>query len=109
MEARQAAMLILPRADLREACYMVSRLKKATFSLHQEVLEALSGAVAQGQASSKNALVERALVRELRALREQALAAEWDLAAKDPLFLKDIEEIEADFAWADAETAARIG
>ncbi len=87
---------------------MVSKLKKATFSLPEVVLHSLSKAVAQGAAPSKNALVERALVREFKELRRQARQALWEEAAKDPLFLKDIEEVEEAFRDADAETAERI-
>jgi len=43
-----------------------------------------------------------------RELRRQARAAAWQQAAQDPLFLKDICEIEADFRYADAETAREI-
>jgi hypothetical protein len=62
----------------------------------------------QGIAPSKNALVEHALLKELSELRRQARRALWQAAAKDPLFMKDIEEVEADFRYADAETAGRI-
>lgn len=87
---------------------MVARLKKATFSLSEDVLGSLSEAVARGAAPSKNALVERALARELKELRRQARQALWEEAAKDPLFLKDIKDVEEAFRDADAETAERI-
>ena len=87
---------------------MVAKLKKATFSLPEDVLGSLSEAVARGAAPSKNALVERALARELKELRRQARQALWEEAAKDPLFLKDIKDVEEAFRDADAETAERI-
>jgi hypothetical protein len=40
--------------------------------------------------------------------RRQRLAAEWQTAARDPLFLKDIEEVELAFRSADAETARDV-
>jgi hypothetical protein len=87
---------------------MRTKTKKATFNLHVEVITALDEAMAQGMASSKNILVEQALIKELKELRRQARKALWQDAAKDKLFLKDIADIEEDFRWADAETAARI-
>jgi hypothetical protein len=84
------------------------RAKKATFSLRPEVLAALDEAVAQHAAPSKNALVERALVKELREVRSQVRARRWEEASRDPLFLKDIEEIESTFRSADAETARQL-
>lgn len=88
---------------------MRGKTKKATFSLHPDVLAALDEATARGAAPSKNALVERALVKELRELRRQARQAQWQEGARDPLLLKDVSEIEATFQFADAETAGRMG
>ena len=87
---------------------MREKTKKATFNLHPSVLAALDEAVDQGMASSKNAFVEQALLRELRELRKQSRKAQWEEAARDPLFLKDIEEVETAFRSADAETARGI-
>ncbi|MCX6003397.1 MAG: hypothetical protein NTX46_03060 [Chloroflexi bacterium] len=81
------------------------KTKKATFNLHTDVLDALDEAMAEGVAPSKNALVEQALLKELKELRRQARKARWQEALKDPLFLKDIGEVESDFRYADAETA----
>ena len=64
--------------------------------------------MAEGIASSKNALVEQALIKELKELRRQARQALWQEAARDPLMLKDIEDVEADFTFADAETGRSI-
>jgi hypothetical protein len=87
---------------------MASKTRKATFNLHEDVLTALDEAVAQGNAPSKNALVEQALVRELRELARQHRQRRWEEAARDPLFLRDLAEIEAAFESADAETARQI-
>ena len=88
---------------------MRGRTKKATFNLHIDVLAALDEVMARGIAPSKNAFVEQALIKEVKELRRQERKALWQEAAKDPLFLKDIEEVEAAFRTADAETAERIG
>jgi len=84
------------------------KTKKATFNLHIDVLTAIEEAMAHRMAPSKNALVEQALLKELQELRRQERKTLWQEAAKDPLFLKDIEEVEADFQYADAETAGRM-
>lgn len=83
--------------------------RKATFSLRPHVLEAVDAAVASGAAPSKNAFVERALLRELDDLRRDQLRARWAAASRDPLFMRDIAEVEAAFANADAESARAIG
>ena len=82
--------------------------KKVTFSLDQEVIEALRTAVASGAATSQNALVERALWSEIKELRRRERRRLWEQAARDPRFLKDLEEISEDFEAADADTARRI-
>lgn len=87
---------------------MRTRTKKATFSLHIDVLEALDKATTSGMAASKNALVEQALIKELKEIKRQARKARWQEAANDPLFLQDIKEVEADFRYADGETVEMI-
>ena len=86
---------------------MREKTKKATFNLNAGVLAELDRAVAEGEASSKNAFVEEALIKELNERKRKARKKLWQEAAKDPLFLKDIKEVEADFRAADAETAGR--
>jgi predicted transcriptional regulator len=88
---------------------MSGKTKKATFNLHTDVIAALDEIVAQGTTPSKNALVEQALRKELNELRRQARQKSWQEGAKDTLLLKDIEDVEANFRTADAETARRIG
>ena len=87
---------------------MSEKTKKATFNLHPDILAELDKAMTEGVAPSKNALVERALVKELKELRRQARQALWERGAKDPILLKDISDIEVAFNTADAETAGRI-
>jgi predicted transcriptional regulator len=88
---------------------MRGKTKKATFNLHTDVLAALDEVMAQGMAPSKNALVEQALNKELNELQRQARRKLWQEGAKDTLLLKDVEDIQAAFQAADAETARRIG
>ena len=88
---------------------MREKTRKATFSLHSDVLAALDEVMALGAVPSKNALVEQALLKELKELRRQARLTQWKEGAKDKLLLKDIEDIEAAFGTADAETDRRIG
>jgi len=88
---------------------MRGRTKKATFNLHTDVLAALDEAMSKGIAPSKNALVEQALLKELKELRRQTRQRVWQEGAKDTLLLKDIKDVEIAFRTADAETAQRIG
>ncbi len=87
---------------------MRSKTKKATFNLHTDVLDALDEIMARGIVPSKNALVEQALIKEVRDLRRQERKALWQEAVNDPLFLKDIEKVKDDFQYSDAETAGRM-
>jgi hypothetical protein len=87
---------------------MYAKTKKATFNLHPDVIAALDKAMAKGAAPSKNILVERALVKELKELQKQNRKSRWEEGSKDPLLLKDIETVEVDFLSADVETARRI-
>jgi len=88
---------------------MRGKTKKATFNLHTDTLAALDEIMARGIVPSKNALVEQALLKELKELQRQARLTQWQEGAKDTLLLKDIEDIEAAFLTADAETTRRIG
>ena len=87
---------------------MTEKTKKATFNLHSDVLAALDKAMSEGVAPSKNVLVERALVKELKEIQRRARQARWEEGAKDPVLLRDIGEAEIAFQSADAETAGRI-
>ena len=87
---------------------MSEKTKKATFNLSPGVLAELDKAMAEGAAPSKNALVERALVKEMKELQRLARKARWEQGAMDPALLKDLSENEDAFKPADAETARRI-
>jgi hypothetical protein len=59
--------------------------------VRESVAQAVKEAVDAGAAESQNALVERALVRELKALRRQRVYAAYAAAAADPVFMKDMQ------------------
>jgi len=69
---------------------MTRKTKKATLNLTPSVLAALDEAMAANAAPSKSALVERALAKELDALRRQERMMRWEEGARDPLLLRDI-------------------
>ena len=83
---------------------MTGKTKKATFNLHTDILAELDEMMTHGIASSKNALVEQAIRKELNERKRQARKKMWQEAAKDPLFIKDVAEVEYDFRDADGET-----
>jgi hypothetical protein len=87
---------------------MYAKTRKATFNLHPNTIIALDEAMARGAASSKNVLVERALIKELKELQRQNRKTRWEEGSKDPLLIKDLEAAEVDFQAADAETARMI-
>lgn len=87
---------------------MRGKTKKATFNLHTDVLDAIDEIMALGIIPSKNALVEQALIKEVKDLRRQERKALWQKAVNDPLFLRDIEKVEENFHYSDAETAGRM-
>jgi metal-responsive CopG/Arc/MetJ family transcriptional regulator len=87
---------------------MPGKTKKATFSLRTDILEELDDVMSKGMAPSKNALVEQALLKELKELRRQERQRVWQEGAKDTLLLKDIKDVETAFRNADAETEQRI-
>jgi Arc/MetJ-type ribon-helix-helix transcriptional regulator len=85
-----------------------ARNRKVTFSLPPQLMEEVKELVQAGVAASQNAFVEQALMQRVREARKELLRQEFQEAARDPLFLRDIEETMADFAAADAETARMI-
>lgn len=84
------------------------RKVKATFTLDADLLDKCRKAVEEGMAPSQASLIADGLRLRLRELREEQIERELELAANDPLFLADIEAVQRDFEYADAETAAMI-
>jgi len=64
--------------------------------------------VQKGSVASQNAFVREALQHQLKRLREAEFEREMEEAARDPLFLQDMEECMHDFRFVDAETARMI-
>ena len=67
--------------------------KKPGYQLPEALVLAVKDAVEQGAAVSQNAFVERALVRELEAIRHRRLEMAYDEAASDPAFCEDMRSI----------------
>lgn len=82
-----------------------------TFRLSPDTARALSDLVAGGRAPSQAALVEELVQREALRLRiqqeEDRMDQAWREAVRDPLFLEDMNAVEADFGPLDAEAWAR--
>ena len=81
---------------------------KVTFSLPSNLVRSIRKAVAEGFFPSQNSMVREALAHELGRVREKRLSEEFAAAARDPLFIQDIEEIQQAFTNADSETARMI-
>ncbi|MBI3261462.1 ribbon-helix-helix protein, CopG family [Candidatus Berkelbacteria bacterium] len=86
----------------------VVKTKKQTFSLDKEVVNALEQLANKGAIISKSDFVERAIKANLKKKRDEWLSKEFARAAKDPLFLADVEAVQKDFEYADAESASMI-
>jgi len=82
---------------------MVIKTKKATFSLRTELIKEMDIAVSRGQAPSKNALVEQALVKALDDYRRQERLILWQEGASDPLLLKDMADTAESFEYSDLD------
>jgi len=82
--------------------------KKVTLSLPVTLMEKVRQLVRRGVAPSQSAFVTEALEKEIHAWRMAQLREEFQQAAADPDFLKDIDEAMRDFAAADEETARMI-
>lgn len=87
---------------------MVAAHKKVTVSLDAGLVEEVQRLVNEGRAPSQSAFFEEALRRKLREIRREERRKALLAASKDPLFLADIEEIEREFASADAEAARML-
>ena len=87
---------------------MAERVRGVTFHLSEDVLTAMEQAIGQGAAADASAFVERALVRALPDVRQKSRRAAWQEASQDPLFMRDIAEVETAFGSADRETARTI-
>jgi len=67
--------------------------RKAGWQVRSSVADAVKRAVEQGAAESQNAFVERALIQELRAMRQRRVYEAYAAAMSDPDFTSDLEHI----------------
>ena len=81
---------------------------KVTYSLPARLVGEVRNVVREGAAPSYSAFVERALRDAVREARDRLLAAELEQAARDPLFIEDLDAVERDFETANAESSSLI-
>lgn len=80
---------------------MAMALKNVTFSLPTDLVEKLKRHVNDLQLPSVNQVVREALESRVIELEREKLRLSMRAAAKDPLFMKDMEECMAAFKYAD--------
>jgi len=77
---------------------------KVTYTLPAQLMAQIKQMVDAGIAPSQTAFVEQALKRELKIAKAALLRKEFEGAAHDRLFLRDIESTMKDFESADVQT-----
>ena len=78
-------------------------LEKTGYRIPRSVVSMVRKAVEAGEARSQNEFVERALRRELRAVRQRRLYEEYGEAAQDPEFRADLHDLADAWGIADAD------
>lgn len=86
---------------------MNTKVKNVTFSLPIDLLEKYKDYANCNHIPSVNAGVKEALEEYARKIEKEKLKKEMIDAAKDPLFIKDLEESMLAFAFSDLETGRR--
>lgn len=81
---------------------------KVTLSLDAKLLQEVRQLVRAGGAKSQSEFFEKALRAKLQQIEREEWERSLEAASKDPLYLADIEEVERDFRYADAEAARLI-
>lgn len=71
--------------------------RKASFTLHADVIEAVKAAVGEGAAPNSSAFVEAAVREKLQRAQRAQLYAAYAEAAQDPAFLADMRAVGAAF------------
>jgi len=87
---------------------MSTKLKNATFSLPPELIEKFRSYAKNNYIPSINAGVKSALELYSKKIEKEKLRKEMIKASKDPLFMKDLEEIVDAFKDSDDEVSERI-
>ncbi len=80
-----------------------STARKVTYSLPGDLLSEMETAVREGAAPSYSAFVAQAIQDHLHTQKEQRIKEALAAAARDPLFLEDVEETMRAFGAADRE------
>ena len=79
---------------------------KVTYTLPAQLIAQIKQLVDANVVPSQTAFVEQALRREIKIARAKLLRKEFEQAANDLLFQRDLESAMKDFESADAETSA---
>ena len=82
--------------------------KKVTLSLDTKLVEEVQRLVREGRAKSQSEFVGQALQARLKEIKKQRRRQRLLEASQDPVFLAEIEQLEHEFASADAEAARMI-
>ncbi len=82
--------------------------KKVTLSLDNKLVEEVQRLVREGRAKSQSEFFGEALEAQLKEIRKQRRRKLLLEASRDPVFLAEIEQLEHEFASADAEAARMI-
>jgi hypothetical protein len=87
---------------------MASQVKNVTFSLPVELLEKFKDYAKNNYIPSLNAGVKEALEEYAGRIDKEKLYKQMSEAAKDPLFMKDLEDSMKSFESSDIQTAKGI-
>ena len=78
-------------------------LEKTGYRIPRSLVAMVREAVDAGEARSQNELVERALRRELRVIRQRKLYDEYARAAENPAFVEEMADVARDWSGALAD------
>lgn len=76
---------------------------KKSFTLHEDVVQAVDAAVKAGEVENQSAFVEAAIEEKLRRGRRAKLYRAYGAAAQDPAFMADMRTVAAQFDRATAD------
>lgn len=88
---------------------MGSKIKNVTFSLPTDLMEKYKEYAKSDYIPSVNAGVKEALEEYALKIEKGKLKKEMQEAAKDPLFIQDLEESMQAFEHSDVENSRRLG
>ena len=84
-------------------------LEKTGYRIPRSLVAMVREAVDAGEARSQNELVERALRRELRVIRQRRLYEEYARAAQNPAFTEEMADVAQDWSGALGDGLAEEG